>query len=392
MKPAQYPDFEPSEEHKLIQKTVRDFAKTEIMPSAAADERARRVQRETITKMGELGFLGCPIPEEYGGNGMGFLAHVIVSEEIARASCSLGVTLNTQTMGTSRTILEFGTEEQKAKYIPKLVAAEWLGCFAISEPDAGNDIAAMTTTATKHNDYYFINGTKTWISFAQIADIGVVFAYTDPKLRHRGMSAFIIEMDCPGISFSADQEKLGWRSAPTAEIYFENAEIPANNLLGKPGQGFEIMMRCLDNVRLTAAARAVGNSQALIDESVQYAQQRQQFGQRIGQFQMVQEVIARMVVDTEAARLLTYRSANQCDKGIFNNTLEISMAKYYASEAASRIADDAFKITGAYGCSGQHPIGRLLRDAKMHQILDGSSNIHKMIIGADALGFRRANR
>ena len=385
-------DFELSEELKALQKLAREFAEREIAPSVTADERARRFPRELVTRMGELGFFGCPIPEEYGGNNMGFKAHVIVCEEIARASCSLGVSFNTQTMGTSRTILEFGDEAQKKNYIPKLVSAEWLGCLAVTESEAGSDVAAMRTTAIKEGEYYSINGIKTWISFAQVADVGIVFAYTEPGLRHRGISSFIIEMKTPGISLSPDQEKLGWRAAPTAEIYFDEVKVPSSSLLGEPGRGFEIMLRCFDNIRLTAAARAVGNCQAIIDETIKYATQRVQFGQQIGRFQMVQEAIARMVVETEAARLLTYRCAMQKDKGILNNTRETSMAKYFASEVASRIADEAFRILGAYGCSGQYPMGRLLRDAKMHQILDGSANIHKLIIGADALGYRKANR
>ncbi len=385
-------DFELPEEYKALQKTVREFARKEIAPSVTADERARRFPREIVTKMGELGFFGCPIPEEYGGNNMGFMAHVITCEEIARVSCSLGVSFNTQTMGTSRTILEFGAVEQKRKYIPKLVSAEWLGCFAITEPEAGSDVAAMRTTAAKEADHYLIKGTKTWISFAQVADVGIIFAYTEPKLKHQGMSAFILNMHAPGVSCSPDQEKLGWRAAPTAEIYLDGVRVPTKNLLGQPGQGFRIMMRCLDNIRLTAAARAVGNCQAIIDESLKYATQRVQFGQQIGRFQMIQESIARMVVETEAARLLTYRCAAQKDKGILNNTRETSMAKYFASEVVSRMADEAFKIMGAYGCSGQYPVGRLLRDAKLHQVLDGSTNIHKLIISTDALGYRKANR
>ena len=385
-------DFELTEEHKAIQRAVREFAEKEIMPIASVDERSRRFQREIVAKMGQLGFFGCPIPEEYGGNNMGFVAHTIVCEEIARASCSLGVLFNTQTMGTSRAILEFGTDEQKRNYMPRLVSAEWLGCFAVTEPDAGNDVSAMSTTSVKDSDYYMLNGTKTWISLAQVADIGIIFAYTRPDLRHQGISAFIVDMNASGISFSPDQEKLGWRAAPNAEIYFDNVKVPANNLLARPGQGFKIMMSCFDNLRITAAARAVGNCQALIDESVKHATQRVQFGQKIGHFQMVQEVIARMIVETEAARLLTYRCASQKDRGILNNTLEISMAKYFAAEAASKIADDAFRIMGSHGCAGSHPLGRLLRDAKMHQIIDGSTNIHKMMIGADALGYRKANR
>jgi len=385
-------DYGLSDEYQLLRNTVKDFAEKEIIPQASIDERNRQFQREIVIKMGKLGFLGCPIPETYGGSGTGFMAHAIVSEEIGRASCSVGVSLNTQTMGTARTIYDYGSAQQKAKYITKLISAEQFGCVAISEPDAGSDIAAMTTMATASGDHYVLSGTKTWISYAQIADVGIVFAYTEPKLKHQGLSAFIVDMHSEGISISPDQEKLGWRSAPTAEIYFDNTQVPVANLLGRPGKGFKIMMACLDNMRLTSAARAVGNCQALIDEALSYARRRRQFGKEISQFQMVQEVVARMVTDTEAARLLTYRAASQRDKGLLNNTREISMAKYFASEAASRIADESFKIMGAYGCAGQYPVGRLLRDAKMHQILDGSSNIQKMIIGTDALGIRMANR
>ena len=383
-------DFEFSEEYRILQKTAQEFARKEIAPSVTADERARHFPRDIISKMGELGFFGCPIPEKYGGNNLGFLAHAIICEEIARVSCSLGVSLNTQTMGTSRTILEFGNEDQKSKYIPKLVSAKWLGCFAITESDAGSDVAAMRTTAIKEGGHYRISGSKAWISFAQVADVGIVFAYTDPKLRHQGMSAFILDMHAPGVSCSPDQGKLGWRSAPTAEIFLDGIKVSASQLLGKPGQGFAIMMRCFDNIRLTAAARAVGNCQALLDESLKYATQRVQFGQEIARFQMIQETIARMLVETDAARLLAYRCASQKDKGVSNNTREISMAKYFASDVASRMADEAFKILGAYGCSGQYPIGRLLRDAKLHQVLDGSSNIQKRIISTDALGYRKA--
>ena len=385
-------DFELSEEHAILKRTVREFTEKEITPSASTDERARRLRRDIIIKMGDLGFLGCPVPKVYGGNGMGFLAHAIVCEEIARGNCSAGVAFNTQTMGTSMVILDSGTEDHKTTYIPKLTSAEWLGCLAITEPDAASDVSAMSSTATRENGYYILNGTKTLISFGQVADIGIVFAYTDRKLRHHGISAFIVDMHSPGVSISADLEKMGWRSAPSAEIHFEDVKVPAGNLLGEPGHGYTIMMRCLDNVRLTTAACAVGNCQALIDESIKYATNRQQFGQKISNFQMIQEVVARIVVDTEAARLLTYRCANQRDNGILNNTLEISMAKYFASDAASRIADDAFRIMGAYGCSGQYPIGRLLRDAKIHQVFDGSANIQKIIIGSDALGLRKANR
>jgi glutaryl-CoA dehydrogenase (non-decarboxylating) len=385
-------DFELAEDQKILQQTVRDFAKKEIAPVVDADDKTHKFQREIVTQMGELGFFGCPIPEEYGGNDMGFLSHVIVCEEISRVSSSLGAAFNMQTMGTSRTILEYGTEEQKKKYIPKLVSAEWLGCFAITEPDTGSDTASMTSTAVKDGDSWVLNGTKTWITYSEVSDVGVIFAYTDRSAKHRGMSAFIVDMHTPGITTSGIDEKLGWHSAPTGEIVLENARIPEGNLLGNLGQGFAIMMADFNNTRLTAAARAIGSCQTFIDEAVKYATQREQFGQQIGQFQMVQEVIGRMIVETEAARLLVYRCAGQKDQGMLNNTLETSMAKYYASDVASRAADDALRVLGAWGWSSDYPVERHLRDAKLHQILEGSANIHKMIIATDALGYRKANR
>ncbi|MFP3975445.1 MAG: acyl-CoA dehydrogenase family protein [Dehalococcoidia bacterium] len=380
--------YELEEEHQNLRKTAREFAVNEIAPTASADERARRFPREIITRMGELGFFGCPIAEEFGGNNSGFLAHTVACEEIARVSSSIAVAFNTQSMATARTIAEFGSDEQKRKYIPKLVSAEWLGCFAVTEPEAGSDVSSIKTTAVKEGGHYRLNGNKAWISLAQVSDVGILFAYTNPDKGRHGISAFILDMKAQGVSLSQDQEKLGWRSMPAADIFLDDVEVPIDNLLSKEGQGFEIMMRSFNNIRLTAAARAVGNSQALIDEVVKYANERVQFGQEIGRFQMVQNVVAEMVAKTEAARLLTYRCASQKDGGNLDNTSETSTAKYYAADVASRISDDAFTIMGAYGCAGQYPLGRLLRDAKMHQVINGSPNIHKLIIAKHALGYR----
>lgn len=385
-------DFRLTEELVILRKTVRDFVDREIAPVVNEDEKAHRFQRELVSRMGALGFLGCPIPEEYGGNDMGFLAHAIACEEIARVSGSLRAAFNMQTMGTSLLIINFGTEEQKKKYVPKLVNAEWLGCFAITEPNAGSDTAAISTVAIKEGDFYRLNGTKTWISYAPVADVGVFFAYTDRKQKYKGLSAFIVDMKSPGISIRSLDDKMGWHASPTGEVFLEDVKIPADCLLGQEGMGFKIMMSDLNNTRLTASAGAIGASQGLIDEAVKYSRQRIQFGQEIGQFQMVQEMIARMIVETEAARLLVYRCANQKDQGMQNNTLETSMAKYYSCDVASRVADMALQILGAYGYSGEYPVERYLRDAKLYQILEGSANIHKMIIATDALGYRKANR
>jgi len=343
--------------------------------------------------MGELGFFGCPIPEEYGGSDLGFLAHTVVTEEISKVSGSLRAAFNMQTMGVAREIFQFGTEEQKKKYIPKLVSAQHLGCIGITEPNAGSDVGGIKTKAVKKGNRYVLSGSKNWITYAQVADIGLIYAYTDSSKKYRGMSAFIVDIRSKGVSVGPTAEKLGWRSCPTGEIFFDDVEVAEENLLGmEEGKGFECVMASLNNTRLTAAAGAVGVSQALIDEAVKYANEREQFGKPIGKFQMVQEELARMIVETEASRLMTYRCAAQKDDGLIHNTLETSMAKYYSCDVASKVADGALRILGAYGYSSEYPVERLFRDAKLYQILEGSANIQKMIIATDALGYRKANR
>jgi len=384
--------FELSEEIQAVREAASRFAHREILPRVAEDEKKHQFQRDLVVKMGELGFLGCPIPEEYGGSGLGFLAHAVVTEEISRGSGSLRAAFNMQTMGTAREIYQYGNEAQKEKYIPKLVSGEWLGCLAITEPDAGSDVGAIRTRAIRDGEVYILNGAKTWITYAQVADIGIIYAYTDPTIRYKGLSAFLVDMNREGITTVPTPDKLGWHACPTGEIVFEDVSIPAEQLLGEEGRGFEYCMGSLDNTRLTAAAGAVGASQALIDESIRYAREREQFGRPIGEFQMIQEELARMIVETEAARLLTYRCAMQKDTGDIRNTLETSMAKYYACDVASKVADSALRILGAYGYSAEYPVERLLRDAKLYQILEGSANIHKIIISNDALGYRKANR
>lgn len=384
--------FDLTDDQRVLQQTVRDFCRREVMPVVAADEKAHRFQRELVSQMGQLGFFGCPIPEKYGGNGMGYLAHALVCEEIARVSGSLRAGFNMQTMLTARTILKFGSEKQRQTLIPKLVRVELLGCFAITEPNAGSDAGSLKTTAIKKGDSYILNGSKTWITYATVADLGVFFAYTDPSKRYKGMSAFLVDMHTPGVSTRLIEEKLGWHACPTGEVFLEDVAVPKESLLQEEGYGFPIMMMDLDGSRLTAASGALGVCQAFLDESIKYANQREQFGQKIGQFQMIQDVIAQMVVETEAARLLVYRCAAQKDQGKENNTLETSIAKYYACDAASRLADMALRILGAYGYSGEYPLERYLRDAKLYQLLEGSANIQKLIIAQDALGYRKANR
>ena len=386
-------DFEFSEEVAAIQDVARKFVQNEIWPRVAEDEKNHTFQKDIVNRMGGLGFFGCPIPEEYGGSNLGFLAHAVVTEEIAKASGSLRAAFNMQTMGTAKEIFQYGTEDQKRRYVPKLVSSEYIGCIGITEPNAGTDVGALKTKAEKQGDVYILTGSKTWITYAQVADVGVIYVYTDPSTKYKGMSAFIVDMQSKGVTTGPTAEKLGWNACPTGEIFFDDVEVPAENLLGLvEGKGFAHCMGSLDNTRLTAAAGALGASQGLVDEAVKYAKEREQFGNPIGQFQMIQEELARMIVETEAARLLTYRCAVQKDAGNTNNTLETSMAKYYASDVASRVADGALRILGAYGYSSEYPVERLLRDAKLPQILEGSANILKMIIATDALGYRKANR
>ena len=382
-------DFELPEELAEVQKLAHDFAEKEIAPSAAQDDREHRFHKDLVGKMGELGFYGCLIPEEFGGNGLGFLAHTLVSEEIARVHSAIRVYVNMQA-GPAVTLFEFGNEEQKEKYLPGLLSGQSIGLFAITEPDAGSDVASMKTSAKRDGQHYLLNGTKIWITNATVADAGVIFAYTDRSQKHRGISAFYADLSQPGLS-RRDLDKLGAHASPTGELTFDNYAIPAERLIGQEGDGFKICMRHLNHTRLGCAAGAIGLARAAREAAVNYANQREQFGEKIGQFQMNQDLIAQMIVQEEAARLLVYRAASLADRGRPYN-LEVSIAKYAAAEAAAFCADTALKIFGAYGYSTEFPVERYYRDAKSYQIVEGSVNIQKLIIAQDALGYRKANR
>jgi len=342
--------------------------------------------------MGEMGFFGCIIPEEYGGTNDGWLALAVISEEIARASSSLRVSINMQTAGPAYGLVLYGTDEQKEKYIPGLVTGELIGCFAITEPDAASDIMAMKVTAAPDGDHYIFNGEKAWISNAQYADLALVYAVTDKSKGTKGLSAFMVELkNNPGIT-ATPLDKMGTRSSPTGMISFMDAKVPRSALMGKEGQGVRQVFSCLNRTRMNAAAGAVGLSQACLDLATQYCNERKAFGQEIGKFQMNQEMIANMVVEIDAARLLVYRAAWQKDQGNLGNTLETSMAKYYAGEAAVRAAHSCMKILGSYGYSTDYSAARYYRDAVLYQIVEGTANIQKMIMANDQLGYRKANR
>ena len=386
-------DFALSEELEMLRSVARDFASEKIAPYADEwDEKHYLPYEEVIKPMAELGFFGTVIPEEYGGNNMGWLAAMILTEEIARASSSLRVQINMQTLGCAFTIYRHGSEELKRNYIPGLVNADFMGCFAITEPNAGSDVMSMKSTAVDRGDHWLLNGTKTWISNAVVADVVVYYAYTDKEAGGKGLSAFVVEpKNYNGIT-TTNLNKMGSRSSPTGEIYLEDTKVPKENILGNPGDGTNILFASLNQSRLSAAAGGIGVAQACLDAIISYCDEREQFGQSIGRFQMNQDMVAQISCEIEAARLVVYKAAWQKDQGQLSNTLEVAQAKYLAGEIAVKASHVAMKILGAYGYSTEYPVARYYRDAPTYQIVEGSSNICKWIIGQDQLGIRKASK
>ena len=380
-------DFDLSSEQQMIKDTVRDFVDKEVSPAARENDLKERFPRELLQKMAPLGLLGGPIPVEYGGAGLDYISHAIITEEIGRGCSSLRTTLSVQISLVELTILKWGTEEQKKKYLSKLCKVEMLGCFGLTEPDAGSDAGNQSTTAVLKNNEWFINGTKIWISNGTVADIAIVFAQTDKSKKHKGIAAFLIEKGTKGFTANKITGKLGLRSSDTGELVFDDCRVSKENLLGQAGDGFKIAMFALDNGRYSVAAGSVGIIQGCLDACVKYAKQRQQFGKPIGSFQLIQEKIAKMAVDLDAARLLVYRAGHLKNKGI-RNTTETSMAKLYASEAAVNAASEAIQIHGAYGYSNEYPLERYYRDAKVATIYEGTSEIQKLIIAGNILGIK----
>ena len=387
-------EFGFNKEQEMLRKSVREFAQKKIAPNADEwDNNNYFPYDEAIKPMADLGFFGTVIPEEYDGEGMdwGWLAAIIITEEIARASASLRVQINMQTLGCAYTIYRYGTEEVKKKYIPKLVNAEYIGGFGITEPDAGSDVMSMASTAEDKGDHWLVNGSKTWISNANIADLLIYYAYTDPSAGTKGLSAFVLEpKNFNGVK-TTGLEKLGLHSSPTGEVFCDSTKIPKENILGKPGDGAKIVFGSLNQTRLSAAAGGVGLAQACLDEILKYAKQRKQFGIPIGEYQMNQDMIAQVSAEIEAARYMVYRAACEKDKGKLNNGLDVAQAKYLAGEVAIKAANYAMRIMGAYGYSTEYPVARMYKDAPTIAMVEGSANICKFIIAMDQLGIRKAN-
>ncbi len=377
-------DLELTEEQKAIKELAVKYATDTIAPIHEKDEIEGRFRPEIVREMGQLGLWGAIIPEEYGGTNAGFLSSVLITEAISKVSPAYAGHFLNQTVGPGLAILEHGTEEQKKKYIPPLVSASLLGCFVATEPDAGSDLAAMRMTADEEANGFLLNGTKTWATNGPAADIGIIFAYTDKEKRHHGISSFIVELkNTPGVE-TTSMEKLGQRCSKVGDISFVDAHVPKDSLLGNKGEGFKIVMGLLGKTRLFAAARALGLEEACLEKSIEYAKTRIQFGRPIGKFQMIQEQIAEMYINHEAARMLVYRAAANKDRGK-NEILEVSAAKTFACESAVKSADTAMKIFGAYGFSMEYPIQRYLRDSRAFVMTEGSSNIHRIIIAKNLL-------
>ncbi len=386
-------DFALSKEMEMLRKAVREFASKKIAPYADEwDTNHYFPYKEAVKPMGDLGFFGTVIPESYGGEDMGWLAAMIVTEEIAKASSSLRVQVNMLCLGSAFTLYKYGSDALKQKYISKLVTADYIGAFAITEPDAGSDVMAMSSTAQDGGDHWLLNGSKTWISNADIADVVIYYAYTDKEKGSKGLSAFVIEPKrFNGIKTSV-LDKMGSHSSPTGEIFLTNTKVPKENIIGKPGDGAKILFESLNQTRLSAAAGAVGVAQACLDLSLKYCNERKQFGKPIGEFQMNQDMIAQMSAEIEAARLLVYKAAWVKDQGRLNNGLDVAQAKYFAGEVVTKCANYAMRILGAYGYSTEYPLARFYRDTPTYTIVEGSANICKWIIAMDQLGIRKANR
>ncbi|MDP1456805.1 acyl-CoA dehydrogenase AcdA [Bacillus wiedmannii] len=371
--------FKLSEEHEMIRKMVRDFAKNEVAPTAAERDEEERFDRALFDQMAELGLTGIPWPEEYGGIGSDYLAYVIAIEELSRVCASTGVTLSAHTSLAGWPIFKFGTEEQKQKFLRPMAEGTKIGAYGLTEPSSGSDAGGMRTTAKRDGDHYILNGSKIFITNGGIADIYVVFALTDPESKQRGTSAFIVESDTPGFSVGKKESKLGIRSSPTTEIMFEDCRIPVENLLREEGQGFKVAMQTLDGGRNGIAAQAVGIAQGALDASVEYARERHQFGKPIAAQQGIGFKLADMATDVEAARLLTYQAAWLESEG-FPYGKESAMSKVFAGDTAMKVTTEAVQVFGGYGYTKDYPVERYMRDAKITQIYEGTQEIQRLVI------------
>ncbi len=383
-------NFELTPEQQMVQKTAADFVDREILPKITELDRKHILSFDIIRGMAKLGMLGAPIPEEYGGSGLDFIATALICEEIERGDGGFRTLLSVHLGLNSLTLLKFGTEDQKRRYLIDQARGDKIACFGLTEPGAGSDVASIESTARRVGDRYILNGQKTWISYANVADHFLVFAKTDKNASHRGISAFLLDRSMEGIETRDIEHKLGVWAGSTGEIFLSDVEVPVENRLGEEGEGFKIAMYALDMGRFTVAAGALGTIRAALDASIKYANQRIAFGKPIGRYQFIQEKIAEMVRGLETSRLLVYKAAWLKNKGV-KNTLETSLAKWHATECAFNAAHAAVQIHGAYGYSAEYPVERIFRNARAPLIYEGTTEIHKMIQAEHALGYRKVN-
>ncbi|GHE79020.1 acyl-CoA dehydrogenase [Streptomyces longispororuber] len=379
-------NLELSEEQDAVRRLAKDFVAREVTPYAAAWDRAESVDRAVVRKLGDLGFLGLTIDEEYGGSGGDHLAYCLVTEELGRGDSSVRGIVSVSLGLVAKSVAAWGTEEQKRRWLPGLTSGALLGCFGLTEPGTGSDAAHLTTMAVLGTDgTYTVNGTKMFITNGTWADVVLLFARTNDAPGHKGVSAFLVPADAPGLTRRAVHGKLGLRGQATAELVLEDVRVPADALLGPEGKGFSVAMAALAKGRMSVAAGCVGIAQAALDAAVAYATEREQFGRSIAHHQLVQELLSDIAVDVDAARLLTWRVADLVDRGLPFAT-ESSKAKLFASEAAVRAANHALQVFGGYGYIDEYPVGKLLRDARVMTLYEGTSQIQKLVIGRALTG------
>lgn len=380
-------DFELNDEQKEIRRSVREFAESEIRPHVMEWDEAQHFPREIIPKLGELGLMGVTIPAEYGGAGLGYVEYATIIEELARVDGSVGIIVAAHNSLCAGHIFTAGDEEQKRKYLAPLASGEKLGCWSLTEPQAGSDASGTRTTARPDGDTWVLNGSKTFTSNGSYADVCVAMAVTDKTSHKHGISAFIVEKGTPGFRPGKKENKLGLRASDTAEVIFEDCRIPKANCLGQPGEGFVDSLKVLDKGRISIAALAVGMAQGAFEASVSYAKERKQFGKPIAEFQAIRFKLADMATEIDAARLLTYRAARLADREC-HVTQESSMAKLFAGEVAVKVANEAVQIHGGYGFIKDYPAEKYYRDVKLCTIGEGTSEIQRMVISRELLGRR----
>ncbi|MFB7711040.1 acyl-CoA dehydrogenase family protein [Streptomyces sp. NPDC056105] len=378
-------NLELSEEQAAARQLARDFVAREITPNVVGWDRAEEVDRGIVKKLGDVGFLGLTIDEDYGGSGGDHLAYCLVTEELGRGDSSVRGIVSVSLGLVTKTIQSYGTEEQKRRWLPRLTAGEALGCFGLTEPGTGSDAGNLTTRAVRDGDDYVINGSKMFITNGTWADVVLLFARSTDAPGHKGVTAFLVPTDTPGLTRRTIHGKLGLRGQATAELVLEDVRVPASAMLGPEGKGFSVAMAALAKGRMSVAAGCVGIAQAALDAAVGYAAEREQFGKSIASYQLVQELISDISVDVDAARLLTWRVADLIDRGEDFATAA-SKAKLFASEAAVRCANNALQVFGGYGYIDEYPVGKLLRDARVMTLYEGTSQIQKLIIGRALTG------